>query len=163
MFVHISEPPFQVPVGAMLIWLTDTAPNGWHLCYGQAISRTTYARLFALLGTTFGIGDGTTTFNLPDLRGRLPLGQDDMGGVSANRVTNAQADSIGGAAGAENHTLITAEMPAHTHTVKIGGASGNYSQEITLGSSTFDTGSTGGGAAHNNVQPYLTTNYIIKH
>ena len=159
--------PCRVPVGAMFIWLTDTAPNGWLLCYGQEISRTTYARLFALIGTTFGVGNGTTTFNLPDLRGRLPLGQDDMGGVSANRVTNAQADIIGGSAGAEDHTLSIAEMPAHTHLCPRVGASGT---EALVGSANnpvttpnTPTFSTGGDGSHNNVQPYLTMNYIIKY
>lgn len=184
----------RTPVGAMLIWLTDTAPNGWLLTYGQAISRLTYARLFALIGTTFGIGDGATTFNLPDLRGRLSLGQDDMGGVSANRVTNAQADSIGGSAGAENHTLIIAETPAHNHTIahthdvkhtheiltssnegvfneihvatgptKYQGVTEASSNPTSGASSNPNSGSIGGSGAHNNVQPYLTTNYIIKY
>ena len=169
MGLEVKPEPPRTPVGAMLIWLTDTAPNGWLLCYGQEISRSTYARLFALIGTTFGIGDGSTTFDLPDLRGRLPLGQDDMGGVSANRVTNAQADTIGGSAGAENHTLLTAEMPAHTHTVPDwvgGGADGagrSLASQIDRDVNIVNTGSKGGGGAHNNVQPYLTTNYIIKY
>ena len=155
----------RVPAGAMFIWLTNTAPNGWLLCYGQAISRTTYAKLFSLIGTTFGIGDGSTTFNLPDLRGRLPLGQDDMGGTPANRVTNAQADTIGGAAGAENHTLITAEMPAHIHKLPDGfeGSGNAVFQSDDSPAQTRDTYSTGGGGSHNNVQPYLTTNYIVKY
>ena len=154
----------RVPVGAMFIWLTNTAPNGWLLCYGQAISRTTYAKLFSLIGTTFGIGNGSTTFNLPDLRGRLPLGQDDMGGTSANRVTNAQADTIGGSAGAENHTLTIAQMPAHTHKLPDGheGSGNAVLQTDDSPAQLRDTYSTGGGGSHNNVQPYLTTNYIIK-
>ena len=57
-------------------WPTDTAPSGWLLCYGQEVSRVTYAALFAVVSTTFGIGDGATTFNMPDLRGRVPLGKD---------------------------------------------------------------------------------------
>lgn len=103
-------------VGEMMIWPTDSPPAGWLLCYGQAISRSTYAVLFALLGTTYGTGNGSTTFNLPDLRGRFPLGQDDMGGSSANRVTATEADNLGQASGAETHTLSSGEMPSHTHT-----------------------------------------------
>jgi len=154
----------RVPVGAMFIWLTDTAPNGWLLCYGQAISRTTYAKLFSLIGTTFGVGDGSTTFNLPDLRGRIAVGQDDMGGTSANRMTNAQADTIGGSSGAENHTLTEAQMPAHTHklpdaTEGSGTAVMGYDGSPAQLASTY---SKGGGSSHNNAQPYLTTNYIVK-
>lgn len=182
--VDVSEiPPFLVPTGAMLIWSTDTAPTGWLLCYGQAVSRSTYGKLFTVIGTTFGIGDGSTTFNLPDLRGRLPLGQDDMGGTPANRITNAQADSIGGSSGAEDHTLLAAEMPAHLHTIpehthtlpkwEGGGPDDEHdtfssttdrdSHPINSGSWSGNSGSVGSDNAHNNVQPYLTTNYIIKH
>lgn len=153
------------PVGVMNMWPTNTAPTGWLLCYGQAVSRSTYAALFAVIGTTFGAGDGSTTFNLPDMRGRVPLGQDDMGGSSANRVTDTQADSIGGSAGAETHTLATSEMPAHTHgyqtanDITIGSVNGY--RIIGNASVGLATTSTGGGGAHNNVQPFLTVNYII--
>lgn len=153
------------PIGSMLLWTTDTAPSGFLLCYGQAISRTTYSALFAVVSTTFGVGDGSTTFNLPDMRGRVPLGQDDMGGASANRVTNAQADSLGGNAGAETHTLVISEMPAHTHDVPYQ-ASSSGATKLTPSSnnntSYIGTTSTGGDGAHNNMQPYITLNYIIK-
>lgn len=95
----------QVPVGTIAPFAGNTAPPGWLLCYGQAISRTTYAALFAVTGTTFGAGDGSTTFNLPDCRGRLPLGQDNMGGVAANRVTQTvsgiNAINIGAVGGSQ--------------------------------------------------------------
>lgn len=64
----------------------SAAPNGWLLCFGQAVSRTTYEGLFQSIGTTFGVGDGTTTFNLPDLRGRVVAGADNMGGTAAGRL-----------------------------------------------------------------------------
>ncbi len=102
------------PAGTLIMWLTDTAPDGYLLCYGQAVSSATYAALYAVIGITFG-GDGAPNFNLPDMRGRIPLGQDDMGGASANRVTSVQADSIGGASGAETHALSEAELATHLH------------------------------------------------
>ncbi len=158
-----------IPVGlGPLPWPTDTPPSGWLLCDGSAVSRTTYSALFAVIGTTFGPGDGSTTFNLPDMRGRVPLGQDDMGGVSANRVTNAQADIIGGSAGAENHQLTIAEMPSHNHGVQINDATSagpNRKPETAGIQNTYAWPSdyTGGNQVHNNMQPYLTLNYIIKY
>lgn len=156
MGLEVKPEPCRVPVGSVFIWLTNTAPNGWFLCYGQAVSRTTYARLFDLIGTRFGIGDGSTTFNILDLRGRVPLGQDDMGGVSANRVTNAQADVIGGAAGDE-------DIPEHYHTVPFGNIVDGLNAARRAGENvgSFNTSSTGTGV--NNMPPYLTTNYIIKY
>lgn len=72
--------------GTVLDFGGSAAPTGWLLCYGQAISRATYAPLFAAIGTTFGVGDGSTTFNLPDCRGRVHAGKDDMGGTAAARI-----------------------------------------------------------------------------
>lgn len=93
-----------------------TAPPGSLFCYGQAISRTTYAELFAAISTTHGVGDGSTTFNLPDRRGRVDAGQDDMGGSSANRLTSPlNGDTLGAVGGEESHALSTAELAAHTH------------------------------------------------
>ena len=157
---------YGVPTGCIMAWPTNTAPDGWLLCYGQAVSRTTYANLFSLLSTTFGNGDGSTTFNLPDLRGRVPLGQDDMGGSSAGRVVAAEGSVLGGSGGAETHTLTTSEMPAHTHT--LGGSYASYatayqgSYFVLTNLNNANTGSTGGGNAHNNMPPYITLNYIIR-
>lgn len=112
-----------MPTGMVMPWAAPTSvgyatmrvPNGWLMCNGQAVSRTTYADLFALLGTTYGAGDGSTTFNVPDLRGRMIIAQDNLGGTSANRVAASAADQTGGTGGSENVTLSTAQMPAHTH------------------------------------------------
>jgi phage-related tail fiber protein len=82
------------PTGAMLLWTTNTAPSGFLLCSGQAVNRTTYAVLFAVIGETFGAGDASTTFNVPDMRGRFPLGKDNMGGSSANRCTYMRLEII---------------------------------------------------------------------
>lgn len=159
-------------IGEIKLWTTDTAPGRWLLCYGQAVSRTTYAALFAVIGTTYGSGDGSTTFNVPDLRGRVPLGQDDMGGSSANRVTASQADNLGQGSGAETHTLTESEMPSHTHTLTLmpygtgGSAQGSINNltdttnQVAVQNQSSIT-STGGGAAHNNMPPYVTLNFII--
>jgi len=155
--------PFGILLGEIKMWATDTAPAGWLLCYGQAISRTTYAALYAVIGTTFGTGDGSTTFNLPDFRGRMPMGQDDMGGTSANRVTAVAADSIGGSGGAETHTLTVTEMPAHTHNMlsPTGGLYWVGAQGDGKLDASYPTSSVGGNGAHNNMPPYLALNFII--
>jgi hypothetical protein len=97
-----------VPTGVLNPYAGATAPAGWLLCYGQAISRTTYSTLFTAIGTTYGVGDGSTTFLLPDMRGRVAAGQDDMGGTSADRLTTAggglDGDTLGAAGGSQNHT-----------------------------------------------------------
>lgn len=106
-------------IGEVFDYAGTTAPPFSLMCYGQAVSRTTYAALFAVVGETYGVGDGSTTFALPDLRGRVVAGQDDMGGTSANRLTNQpfglNGDTLGATGGAETHTLSTTEIPAHTH------------------------------------------------
>jgi microcystin-dependent protein len=119
------------PIGGLMPYAGLTAPSGWILCYGQDISRTTYAALFAIVSTTYGTGDGSTTFGLPDLRGRVIAGQDDMGGSSANRLTGVtgslNGDTLGAAGGTETHTLTTAQLASHTHT----GTTGNESTTET--------------------------------
>lgn len=153
-------------VGEISQWPTDTAPSGWLFCAGQAVSRATYSALFALIGTTYGSGNGSTTFNLPDLRGRVPLGQDDMGGSSANRVTAAAADSLGGNGGAETHTLSTTEMPNHNHGVYARSGTGSVWAVDTINTQNgaldnYYSSAQGGGSPHNNMPPYLTINFII--
>jgi len=159
--------------GTVLPFAGSTAPEGWLLCFGQAVSRTTYANLFAVIGTTFGTGDGSTTFNLPDIRGRVAAGKDDMGGTAASRLTNSgtgnpglNGASLGAAGGVDRHQLTEAQMPAHVHNTNVsqGVASGSIAaftggQFNTAG---FNTSSTGGGQAHPNVQPTIILNQIIK-
>ncbi|WP_200840583.1 phage tail protein [Geminicoccus flavidas] len=148
------------------------APPGFLMCSGQAVSRTDYAALYSLLGTRFGAGNGSTTFNVPDLRGRVPVGLDNMGGTNANRVTEAASGidslTIGATGGAQTHTLTTAQMPAHTHSYNAyTGANAGAGTPVTgtgatavIGSST--SGSQGSGQAHNNMQPSMMMNWIIK-
>jgi len=159
------------PAASMMVFAGASAPSGWLLCFGQAISRTTYATLFSAISTTYGIGDGTTTFNLPDMRGRVAAGADNMGGSAAGRLTSTtmspDGNTLGATGGTQTHTLITAEMPSHTHAlsdsypgVNTGGSWQN--QGGGYGGSIASIGSTGGGGAHLNVQPTLVLNYIIK-
>ncbi len=126
-------PAYLVPTGAVMPFAGAAAPAGWLLCYGQPVSRSTFADLFAAIGTTYGTGDGSTTFNVPDLRGRAVFGKDDMGGTAAGRITAGVSGINGanlGAAGgderlhAHSHTggAHTHDMAGHTH---VGGAHGH--------------------------------------
>lgn len=158
-------------VGEIKLYAGGSLPSGFLWCDGSDVNRTTYADLFTAIGTTYGVGNGTTTFGVPDLRGRVPAGQDDMGGASANTITATEADTLGGEYGSETHTLTTAELAAHTHENNAVISNSSGSQTLISGvaidtSATAQTGtptgSAGGGGAHNNVQPTLFINYIIK-
>jgi len=109
-----------IPAGMIMPTAGSVEPSGWLYCYGQNLSRTTYARLFTAVGTTYGAGDGSTTFGMPDLRGRTIAGRDNMGGTTASRLTaglsGITGTTLGSAGGTETHTLTTAQMPTHTHT-----------------------------------------------
>jgi microcystin-dependent protein len=159
----------EVPTGSLMPYAGTTAPTNWLFCFGQAVSRTTYADLFSALSTTYGSGDGSTTFNLPDLRGRAVAGRDDMGGTAANRLTNQSGGvnglTLGAGGGAETHTLTEAQLAAHTHTTPTSdGTTAFTTGGATQPASNINgvTGSTGSGSAHNNVQPTIILNYIIK-
>lgn len=150
-----------LPPGVIAPYAATTAPTGWLLCDGSAVSRSTYAALFSVISTTFGVGDNSTTFNVPDLRGRIPVALDNLGGSDAGRLS--VANTLGGTGGAQTHTLTSAEMPAHTHTTGEAISGGGFIA-FTGGAQglTTTSGSTGGGGAHNNMQPYVLTAYIIK-
>jgi microcystin-dependent protein len=164
------------------------APTGWLLCYGQLVSRTTYADLYTAIGTTYGVGDGVTTFALPDLRGRVVAGQDDMGGASANRLTSAlNGDTLGATGGTEDVTLTAAQsgLPAHTHSINLvtvkpnagtgsaktgyyydsfggSGQDGSPSLQTTRTETTNSNTTQDASSSHTNVQPTAILNYIIK-
>lgn len=143
--------PYATPIGGFMPYVGTTAPNSAFVFpYGQAISRSTYSALFAITSTNFGVGDGSTTFNLPDVRGRVIAGKDDMGGSSANRLTNADdglnGDTLGATGGVETQTLVTANLPAYTPAGSIGGtATSSLSsfQINTSGNNTYAGGGTG--------------------
>jgi len=135
-----------------------TVPAKFLLCDGAAISRTTYSKLFAAIGTTWGAGDGSTTFNVPDMRRRVPVGS---GGTGTSTLQN----TVGSVGGAETHTLTTSEMPSQPHDVPISGTSGGYTGYALGGTgsalSPLSTTSVGGGQAHNNMQPSAVFNMVI--
>lgn len=145
--VYAANQP-GVPIGTVIDYAGSTAPSQWLLCYGQAISRTTYAALFSAIGTTYGIGDGSTTFNLPDARGRVGAGKDNMGGVSAGRITSAASgfdgNTLGAAGGSQTHTLVTAELAAHGHAVGTYQMPNHGHPFVYSTVNDFDGGATGG-------------------
>jgi len=144
-------------VGEIRMWSTGTAPSLWLDCDGAAVSRTTYTLLFAVIGTTFGVGDGSTTFNLPDFRGRVPVG------VGTGDASDATAHALADKEGTETHTLVASEIPAHTHPLDDAptSAGGSVRFGLRAGGSGNTTGLTGGGGSHNNLQPSLTIHYMI--
>lgn len=167
---------FTLPPGTILEFAGATAPAGYLLCYGQLVSRTTYAALFDAIGTAFGAGDGSTTFAVPDRRGRVGLGKDNMGGTPANRVTSAvsgvSASALGAVGGdqrlhAHSHGVTD---PGHFHN---GGASGIVNVNPSTGdpasaASSTEAATTGisintaGAGGSQNIPPVLVLNYIIK-
>lgn len=228
-FAAASASGIGVASGTVLDYAGNTAPTGYLLCYGQAINRVTFASLFTAIGTVYGAGDGSTTFNIPDARGRVGAGKDDMGGSAANRLTNlaggVDGSTLGAGGGLQTHTLTTAQLSTHTHagSTATGGAhvhdlnainsvagtpgpgpifstvsfaapssssapdsngafSGTNNPEIIIPLSTIFPGKTmnvmdptsgthshtvtvgnaGSGDAHNNVQPTIIFNKIIK-
>jgi microcystin-dependent protein len=132
----------SLPVGIILPFTGSTTPSGWLLCYGQAISRSTYAALFAVLGTQYGSGNGSTTFNVPDLRGRVVAGRDNMGGTAASNLTEtffgSSPNSLGNTGGTDSVPVTAVDI-----------AEGFDNQAADSSSNS-------------NVQPTMVLNYIIK-
>lgn len=150
-----------LPVGSYVEGAWTTAPAGYLLADGTAVSRTTYANLFAVIGTTYGAGDGSTTFNLPDARGR----------VLVQQSSDAEFDVMGERGGAKTHTLTIAEMPSHRHSAYFG-VNGStpgstpmipYSAGSLVGADPYPIHAAGGGGAHNNIQPYIVVKTAIKY
>ena len=151
-----------LPIGSTLEWFSTTIPDNWLVCDGSAVSRTTYSDLFAVIGTTFGEGDGSTTFNLPNTKGRTIVGLN---------ADDADFNTIGKTLGEKTHTLTVAEMPKHNHTSPIDSFVNSDSQtNVKSGGhvsykaqgENFATSYAGSSKSHNNIQPSIVTNYIIK-
>lgn len=184
---------YAIPLGGMIDYAGSTAPNSaFVLPQGQAISRTTYATLFTLISTTYGVGDGSTTFTLPDLVGRVAAMRDGGSARLSSSYFGGNPANLGAVGGLESHTLTTAQLashshantlndPTHTHTqtgrqatvgtsgstlLSIQYGNGNVPAEVPIASST--TGITisnvaaGSGNAHNNVQPTIILNKILR-
>jgi len=180
-----------LPIGSIVTTAAAAAPNdSWLLCDGQEVSRSTYSELFAAIGTTYGVGNGSTTFNLPNLKGRVPVHRD---------ASDNSFNSLGETGGAKTHTLTINEMPGHNHgdtsvekskhvhnvTDFVGplpgapyflGTAGTpfaaldhpvmiftgYSTGTDVQSHAHAVLGVGGGQAHNNLQPYIVLNFIIR-
>jgi microcystin-dependent protein len=144
-----------LPSGTILDFSGGVVPTGYLACDGSAISRTTYSALFTACGTAFGSGNGSTTFNLPDTRGKVLMGS----GSGPGLTPRVRGQNIG----TETHTLTITEIPAHTHDysrLTVGGPIPTGGSQYSF--SDVPTSSTGGGGAHNNMQPSLVVTQIIK-
>lgn len=163
----------SVPTGGVIPYAGSTAPTGYLICDGTAVSRTTYSALFAITSTTYGVGDGSTTFNLPNLKGRTVTGVG-QGSTYANGVDAAGTNfALAAVGGMEKHKLVTAELAAHNHAIWLeGGNAGHASLDATTGSTfvgaaytasyTSFIDSAGSDTAHNNLAPYMAMNWLIK-
>ena len=187
--VDVGSSGFSVSSGFILPFGGGTAPSGWLECNGQAVSRSTYSDLFAIVGTIYGAGDGSTTFNVPDLQGRVIMGE---GGNTAGR-TPADLESIGDTGGSQTANLVLDNLPSHSHQTfapgstvvgfgplyspcenqggrrimfDSGGRGGRGCKGgkgwLGVNTTTNNTGTTGAGTGHNNIQPSTVVMYLIK-
>jgi microcystin-dependent protein len=164
-----------IPTGTIVPWSTGSVPTGFLECNGQAVSRTTYADLFAIISTTYGVGDGAATFNVPDLQDNVAVSKSGTKALAstggANTVTST--GNVGGSTA--NATLSTAQLASHSHPGGSGGSTPTPGGGTSSRVSTNPTGSTGSGTGHDHnmsatfsgdatsvLQPYLTVMYVIK-
>jgi microcystin-dependent protein len=166
-----------IPTATIIPWSTASVPSGFLECNGQAVSRSTYATLFAIVSTTYGAGDGSTTFNVPDLQDNVPLGKSGTKPVASTGGANTSPITGNVAGSTANATLSTAQLASHTHpgalTALAEDTQGNEAPQRPR--SPTQTGAAGSGQGHSHnmsanfsgdaasvLQPYLTIMYVIK-
>lgn len=171
-----STPYLLVPTGSVVQFVGAAAPGGWVLCDGSALSRTDFSVLFDVIGTTFGVGDGSTTFNVPDFQGRLPLGAGTGSGLTARTLAASGGQESISQVPPHTHTITD---PGHTHTYLgvsgqgvLGGNTDTAADEANrpvetsgsrvTGISVNNTGTNIAGSAVNTMNPFLVVSYIIK-
>lgn len=179
------------PPGTVIQYAGAVPPMGWLLCDGTSVNRAQYPALFSAIGTTYGSGDGQTTFNLPDLRGRFALGRENMGEAAPpGRVRDPEGKDLGAAAGRDRVSLSIAQIPTHKHNgstdspdtssdfsnrffksgsdttgyvIQQGGVVDVRADSNWWHSHSFETNSVGNNEEHENMPPYMTLNYLIKY
>jgi len=165
-----------IPTGTIVPWSTGSVPTGFLECNGQAVSRSTYSALFAIISTTYGTGDGASTFNVPDLQDNVAVSKSNNKAIASTGGANTVQTTGNVSGNAAAHTLSSPEMPSHSHSS--GGNrtnSSNAHPSFNIGFSPSNTGSQGGGGSHSHnvsanftgdstsvLQPYLTVMYVIK-
>jgi microcystin-dependent protein len=136
--ISILEVSSAYPIGSVMPYAGTVPPTGWLFCYGQVVGRAEYPALFSVIGVNYGIGDGSTTFAIPDCRGRVPIGKDNMGGSSANRITTAGSGingSIIGSGGGVEGVLLTADnIPPLTGSAQ---SAGSHTHSLTNGTNKY--------------------------
>tara|TARA_R100001129_G_scaffold658_1_gene580 strand:- start:995 stop:1567 length:573 start_codon:yes stop_codon:yes gene_type:complete len=168
-----------IPTATIVPWSSSSVPSGFLECNGAAVSRSTYSALFAIVSTTYGAGDGASTFNVPDLQDNVAMGKSGTKALASTGGANTVAASgtVGGSTA--NATLSEAQLASHSHTTNIPGSANGGQAGISSttrgGNFSFNSTSTGSGGGHSHnmsatftgsatsvLQPYLTIIYIIK-
>ena len=172
---RIGSNNVAVNTGTVMSWSNSTIPSGFLECDGSAVSRTTYADLFAVISTDYGTGDGSTTFNLPNLQDKTMVGA--SSGKAYSTTGGAESVTPTGSVTVDNHTLTTSQMPQHRHTSQKSrqaagtGWYGTYSTQLNPG--TQNSSYQGSSSSHNHggsvsinsvstLQPYMALKFMIK-
>ena len=164
-----------IPTATIVPWTDSSIPSGFLECNGAAVSRTTYSALFTIIGTTYGAGDGSSTFNLPDLQDNVIIGKSNNKTLGSTGGANATANAGNVGGSTANATISVPQLPPHSHPGNAPSGSGNISNVGNRTTTSGNSGNAGGGGAHSHnmsatftgdstsvVQPYLTIIYIIK-